>query len=98
MAIQVAAHGTGGRFAVKVVPGASRDRLMGELGGALKVAVSAPPEGGKANAAVVALLAGALGVPAGSVTILRGHTSPRKEVAVAGLAAEEISARLSALT
>jgi len=83
------------RFALKVVPGSSRDRIMGELGGALKVGVSKPPQDGAANKAVVALLASALDVPAAAVRIVRGTTSPRKEVEVSGLSAEELSAKLA---
>jgi uncharacterized protein (TIGR00251 family) len=82
-------------FAVKVVPGSSRDRIVGALGEALKVAVSKPPQGGAANDAVVRLLAGALGVAPARVRIARGHGSPRKEVFVAGMSAGEVSARLS---
>jgi uncharacterized protein (TIGR00251 family) len=86
----------GVRFAVKVVPGASRDRIVGALGDALKVAVSKPPQGGAANAAVVALLAAALGVPDSSVRIVRGHGSPRKELTVEGLGARQAAERLGA--
>ena len=85
----------GVRFAVKVVPGASRDRVVGALGEALKVAVSKPPEAGAANAAVVKLLADVLGVPRASVRIVRGHGNPRKEVFVAGVRATDVSARLA---
>lgn len=45
------------RLTVKVVPGSSRDQIVGWLGDALKVKVTAPPEKGRANAAVVAILA-----------------------------------------
>ena len=84
----------GVRVALKVVPGASRDRVVGVLGDALKVAVSKPPAGGAANKAVVQLLAAHLDLPAASITITRGHASPRKEVRVAGLTAAELALRL----
>jgi len=83
-------------LSIKVVPGSSRDRIAGWLGETLKVTVSAPPEGGRANAAVVATLASALGVPASAVRIVRGATSPRKVVEVDGLSDAEMRARLSA--
>ena len=67
---------------VKVVPGASRTRCLGELGDRLKVAVAAPPEGGKANKALVAFLADCLGVRKGDVTIEAGWTSPEKTVRI----------------
>lgn len=86
----------GVRFAVKVVPGASRDRVVGALGDALKVAVSKPPEGGAANAAVVTLLAELIGVPRASVRIVRGRSNPRKDVFVAGVSAAQVTARLIA--
>lgn len=97
MAISVTDHPDGPHFSVKVVPGASRDRVMGELGGSLKVAVSRPAEGGAANAAVVALLAAALGVPKSAVRIVRGHTGPRKEIGVGGVTAVELVRRLAEL-
>jgi hypothetical protein len=94
--VRVTEQDGGVRFAVKVVPGASRDRVVGPLGEALKVAVTRPPEAGAANAAVVALLAALLEVPRASVRIVRGHGNPRKEVFVAGVRAAEVSARLAA--
>ena len=60
---------------LKVVPGASRDRVVGPLGDALKVAVSKPPADGAANRAVVKVLASHLAVPESAVTIVRGLTN-----------------------
>ncbi|MBK9119247.1 MAG: DUF167 domain-containing protein [Phycisphaerales bacterium] len=84
----------GVEFSVKVVPGASRTGPLGLLGGALKLAVSAPPEGGKANAAVLELLVHILGVRKSDVQIVSGASKPRKRIAVTGLSAEEIRQRL----
>lgn len=84
------------QFAVKVVPGASRDRIAGVLGDALKVQVAAPPEGGKANAALCELLAQALGINARDVQVVAGAASPRKTVVVRGLAADDVRRRLDA--
>jgi uncharacterized protein (TIGR00251 family) len=83
-------------FAVKVVPGASRDAVAGAYGDAVKVRVAAPPEAGAANAAVVRLLAATLGVPVGDVWIVRGHTTPRKRVVVVGVTADELRGKLGA--
>jgi len=93
--VRVTEQDGGVRFAVKVVPGASRDRVVGALGEALKVAVSKPPEAGAANAAVLALLAELLGVPRAGVRIVRGHANARKVVFVAGVRAVDASARFA---
>lgn len=82
------------RLEIKVVPGASRDAVDGWLGEALKVRVSAPPERGKANAAVVRLLAELLGVARGAVEVVSGHGSPRKVVGVEGVSETELRRRL----
>lgn len=66
------------RVELKVVPKSSRDRVDGWIGARLKVRVSASPERGKANAAVEAVLAEALGLPASAVRIVAGAASPRK--------------------
>ena len=70
---------------IKVVPGAKKNRVVGKYGDAIKVQVSAPPEDGKANDAVVELLAKALGVGVRQIAIVRGHTQPRKTVEVTGM-------------
>lgn len=82
------------RLAVKVVPGASRDQVAGMLGERLKIRVSAPAEGGMANAAVCRLLANALGIPIRSVSIIEGHTRPEKTVALGGVSLDEVRRRL----
>ncbi|MBI1369811.1 MAG: YggU family protein [Planctomycetes bacterium] len=76
---------------VKVVPGASRDQIVGRLGEAIKVKVSAPAEGGKANAAVCALLAEKLGVSKRDVQVVSGHTQPHKRIAVRGIKPADIA-------
>jgi uncharacterized protein (TIGR00251 family) len=83
-------------LAIKVIPSASRDEVAGWLGDALKVRVAAPPERGKANAAVVRVIAAALGVRAECVRVVSGAASPRKIVEISGLAEAEVRARLSA--
>ena len=97
MPIRLTPDPAGIRLSLKVVPGASRDRIVGALGEALKVAVSKPPQGGEANKAVVRVLAAALGLPMANVSIARGHSSPRKEALVAGLTTAELTSRLAPL-
>jgi len=82
----------GFEITVKVVPGASRDRIVGPLGDALKVQVSAPPERGKANAAVESLLASVLGLQSRDVAVVRGQTSPRKTVLVCNVPVDALAA------
>ena len=88
------AHPQGTLLAVKVVPGSSRDRIIGLLGERLKVAVRKPPEKGAANEAVCALVAEALGLRAREVVVLKGATRPEKELLVQGLVPEEVTRRL----
>lgn len=92
----LALHGdaAGVTFAVKVVPNSSKARVVGLLGSALKVAVTAPPEQGKANAAVCALLATALGVDRRTVQVTAGHQSAHKRVTITGLDAATLLQRL----
>ena len=70
---------------LKAVPGARRDEIVGVLGDRLKVRVSAPPEGGKANKAICSLLAGALGATTRDVEIVSGHRSAEKVARVIGI-------------
>lgn len=80
---------------LRVKPGARRRSLEGEHAGALRVAVTAPPEKGRANEEVEALLAETLDVARASVRVVSGHASRDKTVAIEGLGAEEIRRRLA---
>lgn len=87
----------GSAVSVKVVPGSSRDRLVGVLGPCLKISTSAAPEKGKANAAVAALLADALEIDPRRIELLAGQTSPRKEFLIVGMDAQELRDSLAKL-
>ncbi|MBN1239143.1 MAG: DUF167 domain-containing protein [Gammaproteobacteria bacterium] len=73
------------RLSVKVTPRASRNEVVGWVGGKLKVKVAAAPEGGRANDALAAFLAERLGLPRRSVRVATGHTSSSKIVEIAGI-------------
>ena len=77
-------------FGIRVVPRASKSQIVGEIDGALKVRISAPPVDGAANDEVVRLLAKAFGVAKSSVTIIVGETSKTKRVRVAGTTPERL--------
>jgi hypothetical protein len=79
---------------IKVHPGAGRNRIDGWLGDTLKVSVSEPPEKGRANRAVLSLLAETLGVPRGSLRIIRGEGSRMKHVEVIGMDPADARLRL----
>lgn len=82
------------RFGLKVVPGAKRTEIVGAYGERLKVRVSAPPEDGKANAAVAEAIAQALGVKGNAVKIVAGFANAQKVVEVRGLGGEDVRKRL----
>jgi len=85
------------RMSIKVVPGASQDRIVGWLGEALKIRVRAQPEKGKANTAVIALLADLLKVPAGSINVASGKTSKTKIIEIRGISDAELQIKLGCL-
>lgn len=84
------------RLAVRASPGSKRDAIAAVVDGVVRVRVAAPAERGKANEALVALLAGRLGVPLRAVTIVRGATSRQKVVQVEGLSTDEALVLLGA--
>lgn len=83
------------RLKLRVAPGAGRAGVIGRHGAAWKVRVTAPPADGKANAAVVRLLAATLALPVRDVEIVSGHTSRDKTVALTGIDNDEIERRLA---
>jgi uncharacterized protein (TIGR00251 family) len=82
------------RIELLVQPRASRNRVVGEQGERLKIALAAPPVEGEANEALVRFLAERLGLRRADVAILRGAAGRRKSVRVAGIGAEALVAAL----
>lgn len=85
--------GDGVLISIKAVPGAKRDEVSGMLGDRVKIRVSAPPEGGKANSAICRVVAEKLGVRDRQVEIVSGHTNPEKVVRVTGMTLGEVVER-----
>jgi uncharacterized protein (TIGR00251 family) len=83
------------RLRVRVAPGASRAGVVGRHGDAWKLRVAAPPEGGRANDAVIRLLADTLAVPRASVTLVSGHGTRNKVLELTGLEPGQIERRLT---
>jgi uncharacterized protein len=82
------------RLRLRVSPGAKSAGVVGRHGEAWKVRVAAPPEGGRANEAVVRLLADALSLPRDAVTLVSGHGARDKVVQLAGLDSTQVGRRL----
>jgi uncharacterized protein (TIGR00251 family) len=92
--LRIEQDGTAVRVWVKAVPGASRDQVAGILGDRLKVRVSAPAEGGRANKAICEAIAKTLKIKAKQVTIESGQMNPEKIVRIEGARAEDLRAQL----
>lgn len=88
--VKLEQRGDGVEFIVKVVPGASRSKILGVWNDALRLAVSAPPEGGKANEAILKLLTKALSARRGQIEIVSGLTRPVKRIRIAGSTAATV--------
>jgi len=84
---------SGATFAVKVHPCAKKNAITGEVGDALKLALTAPPVDGKANEACIEFFAKLLNLPRSSVTIATGQTSRNKVIRVLGLTAPQVRDR-----
>jgi uncharacterized protein len=83
------------RLRLRVAPGAARASVVGRLGEAWKLRVAAAPERGRANEAVLDLLAETLALPRSGVTLVSGSGSRDKIVELTGLAPAEIERRLT---
>jgi hypothetical protein len=85
-------------FGVRAQPRARQARIVGEHGGSLKVAVTDPPEKGKANQSIAELLCEQLGITKSQLTLLAGETSRDKRFLVSGLNATELRTRIERFT
>jgi uncharacterized protein (TIGR00251 family) len=83
------------RLRVRLQPGTKHSEIVGFQGEVLRVRVTAPPHEGRANLALIELLADALDIPKSSITIVHGHTSRDKLLAIAGLTMEQVRERLA---
>ena len=82
------------KLAVKVIPNASRNEMVGWLGASLKIKVSVPPLDGRANEVLCEFVAGVLGLPRRSVRVERGEKSRQKLLLIEGFSDVELQARL----
>ena len=93
--IAITDHAEGCVLPVRAQPGARRAGVQGEQQGALKVAVTAPPEDGRANQALVEVLREALGLKRSQVELLSGPTSRDKRFLIRGVARAALEKRLA---
>jgi len=94
MVIDIEQNKSGVNIPLRVQPKASANRIAGEHAGSLKVLVTVPPEGGKANEAAIKVIAKKLNVPKSSITIVAGRTSRQKRIHIAGVKADKIEKML----
>ncbi len=87
-------HASGSILLVRARPGARKNAVLGERNGALMVAVSDAPERGKANEAIVEVLAQALQCKRSFITLMSGETSRDKKFLIEGLSPEALRQRL----
>ncbi len=92
--IAITPHVEGCVLPVRAQPGARKQGVQGEHAGALKLAVRAPPERGKANKALIELLGQLLDVRRGQIELLSGATDRDKRFLIRGLTAEEVRRRI----
>ena len=83
------------RLRVRLQPNARRSEVLGFQYGVLRVRVTAPPHEGRANKALIELLSDTLDVPKSRIEIVHGHTARDKLVAIEGMDAGQVEARLS---
>ena len=82
-------------ISVRAHPNAARNEVVGVTDGVWQVRVSAPPVKGKANKELIAFLSKLLGVGKSRISIIRGHATRNKAIAISGLSQEDIIKRLS---
>jgi uncharacterized protein (TIGR00251 family) len=95
--IAITEHAEGCLLPVRAQPGAKRNGVPGEQAGALKVAVTAPPQDGRANEALVEVLRSALGLKRSQVELAAGVKSRDKRFLIRGVSKPQLEAKLAAL-
>src|SRR5262245_38209867 len=95
MALDIKPHAEGAILSVRAQPGAKRNAVLGEQASSLKVAVTAPPEDGRANAALVELLRDWLDMKRSQVELAGGATNRNKTFLIRGLTPDELAKLIS---
>jgi len=90
MAFTIRDTAEGAQFALRVQPRASRNKIAGLMGDAIKLAITAPPVDGKANEAVIEYFADLFRIPKSSVVIISGQTGRNKLITIRGRSAEQV--------
>jgi uncharacterized protein (TIGR00251 family) len=91
-------HAEGIILNIRVQPGARRSAIAGLHGDALKIAVTAPPEDGRANKMVLELLRESLNLKRSQIELFSGATHRDKQVLIRGFGRDELTRRIQALT
>ena len=95
--ISLTDHSEGLILPVRAQPGARKVGVLGEHAGALKIAVTAPPQDGRANQALVVALRELLQLKRSQIELIAGETSRDKKFLVRGVSREDLTARIAAL-
>jgi uncharacterized protein (TIGR00251 family) len=98
MSLALQTHALGVILPVRAQPSAGRNAIVGAHQEMLKVAVTQAPEKGKANKAVIEVLAKALGVKRSQIELLSGETSQQKKFLIREISLPELAAKLIAWT
>jgi uncharacterized protein len=88
------AHPEGATLAVRAQPGAKKNAILGVQAGALKVSVTAPPEDGRANEALVEVIKDCFGVKRSQIELMSGRTNRNKVFLIRGITPEALSEKL----
>ena len=95
--IELSPHPRGTILPVRAHAGSRKNGILGVHNGMLRVAVTAAPEKGKANKAIIEVLADELGVPKSSIELVAGETSPQKKLLIAGVDADRLQKQIERL-
>jgi uncharacterized protein (TIGR00251 family) len=95
--IRITDHAEGCVMSVRAQPGARRNALVGEQAGSLKIAVTAPPDQGRANKALAEILCDQLGLKKSQVELMSGPTSREKKFLLRGMSRAQLAAHLARL-
>jgi uncharacterized protein len=95
LVIQIQPHAEGATLAVRAQPGAKKNAILGEQAESLKIAVTALPEEGRANEALVELLRKWLSRRRSEIELLVGHTNRNKVFLIRGLTPDQLRAAVS---